>query len=254
MKKHFTILSLLLILSLTPFAHSQGKINSTKRLLKAMKKRYDGKWFKAFTFIQKTIRYNAQGQPSTPAIWYEAIRYPNQFRIDIGDLKNGKSVIFDADSAYSFKQGKLTNTRYDPQHFLLMKGGLYYYSLKKCLRILTKGGYNTDLFHANTYNGRPVYVIGAKKGDLKTPQFWLDQTHFYVVRRIRATRSAKVLDVQYTKHQATGGGWVEQKVSFELNGRLVQVEEYTNIDTSPKLPKGFFDPTQFGKSHWYKEQ
>lgn len=252
MKKKYFIILILCLLGITSLAHSQTSINSTKDLLKTMKKRYDGKWFKSFTFIQKTIRYDAQGKASKPVLWYEAIRYPNQFRIDIGNPKQGKSVIFNADSAYRFKQGKLIGTRYDPQYFLLMKGGIYYRNLKACLELLEKGGYDIQSFHADTYKGRPVYVIGAKQGDLKSPQFWIDQQYFYVVRRIRATRSKKVLDVQYTNHKASGGGWVEQKVTFELDGKLVQVEEYTQINTQPNIPQGFFDPTQFGKSHWYK--
>lgn len=217
-----------------------------------MKKRYQGKWFNAFTFVQKTVRYKKDGQPGDTALWYEAIRYPNNFRIDFGHPKKGNSVVFNADSAYRFQKGKLTNTRYDPQYFLLLKGGLYHRKLKECLQILKKGGYATHLFHQNTYNGRPVYVIGANKGDLKTPQFWIDQQHFYIVRRTQKISKGRVLDVQYTKHKATGGGWVEQIVRFEVDGRLVQIEEYTKIDTSPHLTKDLFDPAKYGQSHWYK--
>ena len=27
-------------------------------------------------------------------------------------------------------------------------------------------------FHEETWDGRPVYVVGAEKGDLNSPQFW----------------------------------------------------------------------------------
>lgn len=255
MKKHLLVLSLLFTFGFVLPAHSQGKIKSTKQLLKAMKKRYQGKWFSSFTFIQKTIRYK-DGKAGKPSLWHEAIQYPNKFRIDFGDLKEGNSVVFAADSGYRFRQGKLVGKRYDPQYFLLMKGGLYHRKLKECLSILKKGGYQTNLFHKNTYKGRPVYVIGAKKGDLKTPQFWIDKEHFYVVRRMRANRrkANSILDVQYQNHKATGGGWVEQTVRFEVDGKLVQIEEYTKIDTSPRLPKSFFNPTQFGKAHWADEE
>ncbi|HAS44818.1 MAG TPA: hypothetical protein DCS93_30340 [Microscillaceae bacterium] len=261
MKNTLLIAGLILALGASSPTLGQRKITSTKQLLKAMKKRYGGKWFNAFTFVQKTIRYNRTGQPRDTTLWYEAIHYPNNFRIDYGHPSKGNAVLFTADTAYRFRKGKLATTRYNPQYFLLLKGGLYHRTVKECLKILKKGGYRTENFHTDTYRGRPVYVIGASKGDLKTPQFWIDQAHFYIVRRTQKINPAKqgpdkgkdrVLDVQYQNHKATGGGWVEQIVRFEVNGRLVQIEEYTEIDTSPNIPKNFFDPQYFGKAHWYK--
>lgn len=232
--------------------YGQRKINTTKKLLKAMKKRYQGKWFREFTFVQQTIRYNKQGQPRDTALWYEAVRYPDNFRIDYGHPSKGNSVLFDADTAYRFRKGKLNASRYDPQYFLLVKGGLYKRKLKECLNILKQGGYKTEIFREDTFNGRPAYVIGAEKGDLKTAQFWVDKEHFYVVRRTRKISRGRLLDLQYKNHIASGGGWVEKIVRIEVDGRLVQMEEYTKIDTSPKISKNFFDPKYYGKSHWHK--
>ncbi|OJJ14050.1 hypothetical protein BKI52_44500 [marine bacterium AO1-C] len=261
MKNTLLISCVIIIFGASSPTLGQRKISSTKQLLKAMKKRYQGKWFNEFTFVQKTIRYTREGQPRDTALWYEAVRYPNNFRIDYGHPSKGNAVLFQADTAYRFQKGKLTGTRFNPQYFLLLKGGLYRRKLKECLKILKKGGYDIESFHTNTYQGRPVYVIGALKGDLKKPQFWIDQQHFYVIRRTQKINPARqgpdkgkerILDVQYQNHKATGGGWVEQIVRFEVNGRLVQIEEYTDIDTSPKIPKNFFNPDHFGKSHWYK--
>lgn len=113
-------------------------------------------------------------------------------------------------------------------------------------------GYDTRVFRSDTWNGQPVYVLGAGEGDERTAQFWIDAEHFYLVRRISTTSGNNVLDVHYSDHTASGGGWVEQTVKFYLDGRYIQLEYYQQIDTDPDLPESLFDPKAFGKEHWYK--
>lgn len=113
-------------------------------------------------------------------------------------------------------------------------------------------GYNTAIFRKDSWKSRPVYVLGAEKGDERSQQFWIDAEHFYLVRRISTTQRDQVLDVHYEDHIAGGGGWVEQTVKFYLDGRYIQLEYYQQIDTSPDLPESLFDPAAFGEEHWYK--
>src|SRR5205085_10609058 len=75
-------------------------------VLKKMYKRYGGKWFRTFHFIQSTENYRNDSLIRT-STWYEAIIYPDKFRIDFGDLKNGNAVLYNKDSAYNFRNHKL---------------------------------------------------------------------------------------------------------------------------------------------------
>lgn len=238
-------------ISLISFKYSNQNPKSTKELIKVMNKKYKGKWFNQFTFIQETIKFDEKGAEESKEIWYEAVNYPKKFRIDFGDISNGNTVIYDKDSSWSFENHKLKEIKHNPREFLLMKGGLYHQSIKKTITQLTNYGYDCSKFRTDKLNGKKVYVIGAEKNDLKSRQFWMDAEHFYMVRRIHSPREDLVVDVIYSDHIATNGGWVEQTVKFWVNEKYYQIEYYKEINTTPKLNSSIFDPTQFGKiTHW----
>lgn len=244
-------LLLLLFLAFTASAFSQ-KIKETEALIEAMHQKYQGKWFNAFTFVQETIQYEEDGSERDRKIWYEAIQYPKNFRIDYGPIEEGNASLFRNDSMYRFKNGVLEQAVVNPQQFLLMKGGLYHFEVAEVIKMLKDYGYDTEVFRKDRFQGKKVYVLGAKEGDLSAPQFWIDAKHFYLVRRIRSLNNGKVLDVHYGEHLKSNGGWVEQTVKFYLDGRYLQLENYKEIDTSPNLDAGVFDPAKFGAIHWKK--
>ncbi len=215
-----------------------AQITSTGQLVDAMQVKYRGKWFKEYTFEQQTIRYDQQGAIRDTAIWHEAVSYPDHFRIDFG--QPGRFVIFKNDSSWRFQNFEPQGSRYEPQEFLLFKGGMYFISPAAIMGKLTEYGYDTSVFREDRLNGRRAYVIGAIKGDLTTKQFWIDADHFYTLRRISPLRNGGMLDVQYSDHKRVKGGWVEQVVTFYRDGRLIQIENYLDINASGKL-----DPETF---------
>lgn len=248
MRYLFVVLS---VFSFSLFGFSQ-KIKDTEGLIKAMHQKYQGEWFDAFTFVQETVRYEADGSERDRHIWYEAIAYPKNFRIDYGAIDNGNASLFRNDSMYRFRNGVLERAELNPQQFLLMKGGLYHYEVPAVVTMLQEYGYDVTQFREDRFNGRKVYVLGAPEGDLSAAQFWIDAKKFYLVRRISTVSNGKVLDVHYSDHIKTGGGWVEQTVKFYLDGRYIQLENYKEIDTKPELNSKVFDPKWFGKVHWYR--
>ncbi|MEO1052778.1 MAG: hypothetical protein AAFX87_19240 [Bacteroidota bacterium] len=243
---------LLCCMCLLPYAGIDD-INSTEGLIHAMHQKYKGKWFDQFTFIQETVRYNEDGTERDKAVWYEAIDYPNNFRIDFGEPKEGNAVLFSQDSAYRFREGQFQNARFEPQEFLLMKGGLYHYDVSVVMERLQEYGYDTKRFRKDVHNERPVFVVGADQDDLKSKQFWFDQEHLYMVRRIYQTGNGRTLDVQYSGHKRYNGGWVEHEVRFYVDGKYRQLEIYKSIDADPGLDARIFDPQWFGKAHWKKD-
>jgi hypothetical protein len=59
----------------------QDDTNSEK-VLKQMYDRYSGKWYHTFTFVQKTENFKNDSLVKT-STWYEAIMFPDKFRIDL---------------------------------------------------------------------------------------------------------------------------------------------------------------------------
>ncbi len=240
----------LLCVLLAVFGHAMmAQIANTGQMLDAMQTRYRGKWFKEYTFAQQTIRYDQNGAVRDTMLWHEAVSYPDHFRIDFAEL--GRFVIFKNDSSWRFQNETLQQQRFEPQEFLLFKGGMYFIQPAEIMAKLKAYGYDTSIFREDRLNGHRAYVVGARKDDLNTKQFWIDADHFYTVRRISQVSNGRTLDVQYSDHKKVTGGWVEQTVTFYLDGRLLQVEKYLDIDASKPLDKAIFDVAS-PKINWFK--
>lgn len=225
------------------------KVDSTKRLVELMQRTYKGKWAYSLTFTQHNTHYKGDTVSDT-SVWYEAIKYPDKFRIDFGEPAAGNAVIFSNDSVYQFKDGTLKTNKLQPNYLMLLAGGIYFMNLEEALQRLKDAGYNIDVFGEDTWQGKPVYIVGAKKGDQHTPQFWIDQKHLYLVRTITSLPDKHLQDARFGKHIRTAGGWTETEVLFLLDGKLVQAEEYKHIQADAHLPEGLFSPHKFGKVHW----
>ena len=76
-----------------------AKVETTEDLLRAMQKRYAGKWYKNVTFTQKTIEYQPDGTSKT-SIWYEALAMPGKLRIDFDPIRDGNGILFTDDTIY----------------------------------------------------------------------------------------------------------------------------------------------------------
>ncbi len=172
------------------FAASLVKANDGRDVLKKMYERYSGKWYKNFSFNQTTESYRRNSLVAT-STWYENIKFPNDFRIDFGNPDSGNAVIFKNDSSYLFRNGKRTNVRPDENDLVFLLGGMYFYPIDSVLSKMTTLGYDLDKFHEDVWKGKPVYVIGAGKGEDSVNQFWIDKEHLNLVRMIKFDKMEK---------------------------------------------------------------
>ena len=227
-----------------------GDESRAEQLIHQMYDRYHGKWYTSFTFVQKTERYRNDSlvQKST---WYEAISYPDKFRIDFGDPKEGNAVIFRNDSVYNFRSGQLKNKSLDKNDLTFLLGGLYFYTLEEVFAQLKSFHYDLNKFHEDRWDGRDVYVIGALSPQEKTNQLWIDKENLILVRMIKYDDSSKEEGV-FGNHIKAGGGWSETTAVFYVNDKLIQKEFYSDCQANPSLDPALFDPDAFGKWHWHK--
>ncbi len=203
--------------------------------------KYKGSYCRRYTFSQKNTHYR-NDSVTGHSEWFEAIEFPDKFRIDFGDKTSGNFVVFRNDSSFSYYGGKLVKSKYNSNSLLLLLGGMYYRSYEEVLNRLKKDKYNMDVLSLQTWNGEEIYVIGAAKDDLNANQFWVDKKTWRVVRIIEKINDTDVMDMRFESHRRLCNGYVETKVSFRRNGRLEQVEEYENIKTENSFPAAVFFP------------
>lgn len=244
MKRSVLFLCVILCCNVSVAWADDEPITSVHALVEAMHTRYADDWFETMTFVQETIRYRPDGSTDT-SIWYEAWG-PNKLRIDFAPFEAGNGVLYHGNRQYRFENGEQTNSSANNPTSLLMGGLVYLQPVEASIALLDSIGYDLDAFHEADMDGRPAYVIGARADDLETPQIWIDKEHLYFVRSIRRVgqNGQRVLDVQYKDFERLSKGWTEMRVDFFLDGNLIQLEYYSNVQVKP-LGAHIFNPDQW---------
>jgi hypothetical protein len=233
-------------------AHAQ-EIRSGEALLRAMHDRYQASWYETLTFTQKSTTYNPDGTTKVET-WYEALKLPAKLRIDIGPSADGNGYLFVDGKVTTIKAGKAAEG--SPQiNMLLVLGFDVYRQPPETTSSVVKGeGYDLTKFREDTFEGHPVYVVGAEKGDFQSKQFWVEKDRLLFLRLFEPAQSdpKRVLDIRFTDYRRLAGGWTAARVEVHTEGKLVFSEDYTDIQPNVKLAPAVFDPAQFASTHWEK--
>jgi len=247
------IISTLLLILVTASSTFAG-YKTGDEVIAAMYKKYSKTWYSTLTFQQATTNFKPDGT-SVVSTWYEALMAPGRLRIDFTPLEKHDGAIFANNKVYSFRDGKLANTR-DFVHPLLVLGFDVYKQPTETTISLLKG-MNIDLsvVHEEPWQGKTAIVVGAKQGDLTSPQFWIDKKNLLFVRLIeKGGRDGKSLqDTEFNKYVKVKGGWVAAGVRFTVDGKLVTTEDYTNIKTGMTLNPDLWVPekwTTVDQNYW----
>ena len=106
--------------------------------------------------------------------------------------------------------------------------------------------------------GKDVYVVGAKQGDLNTPQFWVDKKNLVFVRLIQLGGREKktVSETQFNKYVKAKGGWVSAEVKFFTDGKPQTTEEYSEIQAGMNLSEDLWNPEKWATADrtYYKKK
>ncbi|CAN5368534.1 hypothetical protein BH10ACI1_BH10ACI1_20330 [soil metagenome] len=244
--RHFKILFLFLLIAAAATAVS-AKFKTGDELITAMHKKYDGKWYKTLTFVQKNTAYKPDGTTEN-STWYEAMNAPGRLRIDFDPLDKRDGAIYADNKQYSFKDGKLADTRPLVHSLLVLGFDVYVQPVETTINQLKELKFDLSVLHEEKWEGKDVYVVGAKQGDLKTAQFWIDKKNLLFVRMIQTVGKNKdhLQEVQFNKYQKVkSGGWVSAEVVFMIDGKRNWMEEYTDMQTNVALDSNLFDPQKW---------
>jgi hypothetical protein len=227
------------------------KITTSEDLIRAMQKKYAKSWYKTATFVQRTTEFGEDGSVKV-SIWFEALSVPGSLRIDFTPVKAGNGILFTNRTIYSFKDGKVENTRPFVHPLLILGFDIYRLPEADVIEVLKKLKIDLSILREDTWQGRPVYVVGAKAGDLHSPQFWIDQKNLYFVRMLRPTGKdgAQTSEVQFNKYQKLAGGWISPEVIFLVDKRIVTTESYSEMRANMPLDAKLFDPQFWTTVHW----
>ncbi|MGB8581237.1 MAG: hypothetical protein WCD47_10485 [Candidatus Sulfotelmatobacter sp.] len=244
-------LFIILFLGFT-FAHAQ-EINNGEGVLRAMHKRYKASWYETVTFTQKSTTYNPDGSTKVET-WYEAALLPGKLRIDIGPAADGNGYVLADGNVTTMKDGKVTGSRPLVNMLLVLGFDVYRQDPQTTIDVVKAQGYDLTKLREDTWEGHPVYVVGAAKGELQSRQFWVEKDTLLFVRVLEPARSdpKKAEDIRFTDYRKLGGGWIAARVEMHVDNKMVFSEEYSDVRDNVKLDSAVFDPKQFNSTHWEK--
>jgi len=247
--KYFCLTVAVLLLNLP--IPAEAKISNTNALIAAMQKKYEKSWYKTATFVQETTNIQPDGT-SKIEIWYEAMSVPGNLRIDFTPTSAGNGILFTDGKIFVFKDGRIENSRAFAHPLLILGFDIYRAPATEIITKLQALKFDLSQFHEDTWQGRPVYVVGAKAGDLHSPQFWIDQKNLYFVRMLRpgGRDGTQTQETQFNKYQKLGGGWIAPEVIFSVDGKIVTTEKYSEMRADVTLDPKLFDPQSWTTVHW----
>ncbi|NJM52402.1 MAG: outer membrane lipoprotein-sorting protein [Blastocatellia bacterium] len=242
--KTIKLLFLSLLIALPIYA---AKIENGEQLVAAMQKKYAKKWYQTLTFIQKTTQIKPDGTSSVET-WYEALSAPGKLRIDIEPLDKSNGILFVDGTLHSIREGKVARSQSFTHPLLVLGFDVYRQPAEKTVGQLKAMKIDLSVLHEDVWQGKPVYVVGANQGDLRSPQFWVEKKNLLFVRLIQPVGKdgANIQETQFNKYfRVKGGGWVSPEVIFIVDGKTVTTEDYTDVRVNVPLDPNLFDPAKW---------
>jgi hypothetical protein len=239
--------TLVLLLGLLAGA-SQRPITTPRELLEAMRARYDGKWYRTLTFVQNNTERHPDGTVAH-TVWREWLQAPGRLRIEFQPADSGNGVLFANDSIYPFRHDTLGTARAFVHPLLVLGFDVYMQPVERTVAQLQQAPrvFDLSVLTEGTWQGRPVWIVGAKAGDLRTRQFWVDKERLVFVRLLEPTPrdSTKIADTRFNKYAPLAGGWITPEVEFLVDGQRTFLEEYTQIQANIPMPASLWDARQW---------
>ena len=233
---------------------SEPQYRTGEEVLGAMHDRYAGKWFSTMTFTQKTSRLLPTGKWNVQT-WYEAMRLPGKLRIDFDPVSAGNGVLYVRDSQFVVQNGR--PLRGDPgiNELMLLGFDVYASTVPRVATRLRREGFDLTRVHETTFLGRPVIVVGARRGDFNRKQFWVDAERMLFVRLLEPTPrdSTKMQDIRFVNYERRGTAWIAPRVEIWSEGKLVFFEDYDDVKINVPLDEALFEPARWKTAkHWTK--
>lgn len=210
-----------------------------------MHAKYQHRWFATTAFAQKTTTYDDQGKASVES-WYERIQLPGKLRIDIGPVADGNAMILTDGQLHTFKHGTRVDSRPVVSLALLLGFDVYRQPPETTLALLRQEGIDTASVHEDSWQGRPVLVVGAARDDLRPKQFWVDKERLLVLRILEPSRNdpATPSDIRFLDLRKQTRGVIAARIDVYRQDRLVMSEEYSDIEIDMPLEAAWFDSSQ----------
>jgi hypothetical protein len=219
------------------------RLASGSGVVKAMHDLYSGKFLKTMSLLQNNTAYTSTGQEQHSQ-WYEHFEFPGKLRIAFLPATQRSGLVQVGEKVASFDNGIRVDFRPSVNPMLLLTADVYSAPVPIIMRGLDSLSVDTEVMHNDEWEGRPVYVIGAKAGDSTSNQMWIDADRLLLLRFIQRGKSTEhpvVSDIRVGSYKEIQGYQIPTEFLVVRNGRPVWREQYANVRINEEFPAGTFD-------------
>lgn len=221
-------------------------------VLEAMRARYADSWYRTLTFVQRTVQAPPTGGPERESVWYETMQLPGRLRIDTDStLRTGR--LFANDSTYAVRDGRLVAAVPGHNALLVLAFDVYGQPAARTAAVLRGLGFPAGPVRADSWDGRPAWVVGGAPGDTHAPQYWIDRERLVFLRLMQPWPgdTTKTFEARFHDYRPLAGGWIAPRVEAYVDGRRTLFEEYRDIRANPPVDPLLFDPRRWTAGrHW----
>jgi hypothetical protein len=223
------------------------EITNASELVREMRGRYDGKWYRTLTFLQNNTRFTTDGREDKSQ-WREYVSAPGKLRIEFLPRESRSGILFTNGRAYTYEGGSRIGTRRQIHPLLLLTSDVYVLPPAVTLRRLDSLGVRRSRFREDRWGGRRVFVVGAAAGDTLSSQFWVDADRLLLVRWIErqgtgARRASS--DTRLGGYRNIDGYAVPTEVTVYRAGKRVFKEAYEEVRVNTPFSPSLFEPARW---------
>lgn len=222
-----------------------------REVVQRMFSQYEGKWYQTLQFTQENTRYLANGRTDRSQ-WKEYMLVPGRLRIEFLPATGGNGAVYADGNVYSFEGGRLTRTTPQINVLLVLTADVYAQPVETSVRQLTGLGIDMAKLRSDTWEKRPVWVVGSTgPADLGSPQFWIDAETWVVVRVVdrlplgTAQGPRPATEYQLTDYRTVSGIPMVHQITFLRDGKPFFLEQYTQVVLNGALDARLFSSTQW---------
>ena len=199
---------------------------------------------KSLLVYQKLILRDNESQ-GNPVEFKETVRYlfSRTFRSDISSEEVEKIHVISEGKVLKVIDGKATSE--SENGFDRYKDLLLYRHRKLLEEKLPGFGVDVTVSSFGRFQGKPVYVVGARYPDETVPQVWVDKDTFRPLRWIVTAgdgeNDSASLEIRYLEWWKKGKTWYPRRIEFYHDEILIREIQVDNIIVNPYFSEGLFD-------------
>ncbi len=211
--------------------------------------------YTALRIEQSVVLYQdtyAGGRLEVPSLLF--LEAPDKARLEVSFPQEKRMLVSQGKQSVSLIAERIApEDKAELRQRLLFRDLILLPSTRAILRLLREEGINAGKVALGRYKGKIAYIIGAREGEERVPQLWVEKERLFPLRfigRVIIEGVVKMIEIKYQDYRYLSGGLSYPfRVEFYTDEKLTQCFRVKEIYESPKLVKGMFDVAKIRKKH-----